>query len=209
MVDWNGSLQQKRGANSYIILNTWIIRFHVILHCLLRRLWRSTNLYRAICMGCRDHSVLAHGCSSLQENLVGWLMSLGDSYHLMENLGSHDFDVFWHLFIYVVDEIMTWSLKVIGTLSLLVKWLVTLSIMSYELWHGHNMAMPTNDILFITRDMVMRWLLCTIWPFPNLDQGVPSFYVGSQTVASSTPLWPNDWIWQVVLWEIWHWQLAT
>ena len=33
------------------------IRFHVILHCLLRRLWRSTNLYRARCMGCRDHSV--------------------------------------------------------------------------------------------------------------------------------------------------------
>ena len=53
------------------------IRFHVILHYLLRRLWRSTNLYRAICMGCMDHSVLANWLEFLQENLVGWLMSLG------------------------------------------------------------------------------------------------------------------------------------
>ena len=72
-------------------------------------------------MGCMDHSVLAHGYRFLQEK-PGWLIDVfRDSYHLMENLGSHDFDVFWHLFIYVVDEIMTWSLKVIGTLSLLVK----------------------------------------------------------------------------------------
>ena len=30
--------------------------------------------------------------------------------------------------------------------------------LSYELWHGHNTVMPTNDMLFMTRDMVMTWL---------------------------------------------------
>ena len=120
----------------------------------------------------------------------------------MENLGSHDFDVFWHL-IYPCcgwDSDMVieshWYTKsvgdMIGNFIDHELWIMTWSQHGYaDQWHviynsrhGHEMVIMYNLTLSQLRSTVPSpkpWLL---------------------------PPWPIHWISRVVWWEIWHWQLA-